>query len=52
MRTPAELITARDRVAKVLIKAGIALEVADPGAIEVADFGLSRLEETGLQIVL
>ncbi len=27
MRTPAELITARDRVAKVLIKAGIALRL-------------------------
>jgi len=47
-----ELIAARERAAEVLARAGIALTEAEIGAIEVADFGLSRLDETGLQIVV
>jgi len=47
-----ELIAARERAAEVLARAGIALTEAEVGAIEVADFGLSRLDETGLQIVV
>ena len=47
-----ELIAARERAAEVLARAGVALTEAEVGAIEVADFGLSRLDETGLQIVV
>jgi D-lyxose ketol-isomerase len=36
----------------MLAGAGIALTKAEVEAIEVADFGLSRLEETGLEIVV
>ena len=36
----------------MLAEAGIVLTAAERDAIEVADFGLSRLEEIGLQIVV
>jgi D-lyxose ketol-isomerase len=36
----------------MLAEAGIVLTPAERAAIEVADFGLSRLEELGLQIVV
>jgi D-lyxose ketol-isomerase len=48
----AEFDAARARAADVLVKAGVALTPAELDGIEVADFGLSRLEETGLQIVV
>ena len=43
---------ARERAAAMLADAGIVLTPAERDAIEVADFGLGRLEETGLQIVV
>jgi D-lyxose ketol-isomerase len=47
-----ELEEARARAAQRLEAAGIALTQAERNAIEIADFGLSRLDETGLQIVV
>ena len=47
-----ELTAARAKAAGVLTRAGIALTDSEVDAIEVADFGLSRLHETGLQIVV
>jgi D-lyxose ketol-isomerase len=43
---------ARQRTAEMLVDAGIALSPAEREAIEVADFGLGRLEEIGLQLVV
>ncbi len=43
---------ARARAAAMLAEAGVVLTPAERGAIEVADFGLGRLEELGLQIVV
>jgi D-lyxose ketol-isomerase len=52
MLTRDELSAARDRAAAVLIESGIALTPLERASIEVADFGLSRLEEIGLQILV
>ena len=52
MLKPEELATARAQAAVALARAGIALTELEVDAIEVADFGLSRLDETGLQIVV
>jgi D-lyxose ketol-isomerase len=52
MLTQAELDAARVRVARLLAEAGIAFTPSEMDAIEVADFGLSRLAETGLQGVV
>jgi D-lyxose ketol-isomerase len=43
---------ARDRAAAMLAAAGIVLTPAEREDIEVADFGLGRLEEIGLQVVV
>ena len=43
---------ARERAAAMLAEAGIVLTSAERERIEVADFGLGRLEETGLQLVV
>ncbi len=43
---------ARARAAAMLAEAGIALTDAERDSIEVADFGLGRLEEVGLQLVV
>ncbi len=43
---------ARERAAAMLGDAGIVLTAAERESIEVADFGLGRLEEIGLQIVV
>ncbi len=43
---------ARERAAAQLERAGIVLTPAERAAIEVADFGLGRLEEVGLQLVV
>ena len=43
---------ARERAAAMLAAAGIVLTPAERERIEVADFGLGRLEEIGLQIVV
>jgi len=50
--TREELTGAQDRAAAVLADAGIVLTPAERRAIEVADFGLSRLDEIGLEIVV
>jgi D-lyxose ketol-isomerase len=43
---------ARERAAAMLDEAGIVLSAAERAGIEVADFGLGRLEEIGLQVVV
>jgi D-lyxose ketol-isomerase len=43
---------ARERAAAMLADAGIVLTPAEHERIEVADFGLGRLEEIGLQLVV
>ena len=43
---------ARERAAAMLAEAGIVLTPAERDGIEVADFGLGRLEEIGLQLVV
>jgi D-lyxose ketol-isomerase len=48
----AELQAARTRAAEVLARAGVALTRSEVQSIEVADFGLSRLEQTGLELVV
>ncbi len=52
MLTQDELSAARDRAAAVLAESGIVLSPDERANIEVADFGLSRLDEIGLQIVV
>src|ERR1700722_7867704 len=52
MLTRKELAAARKRAAHIFAEAGIALTDAERSAIEIADFGLSKLEETGLEIVV
>jgi D-lyxose ketol-isomerase len=43
---------ARERAAAMLAEAGVVLTPAEREAIEVADFGLGRLDEIGLQLVV
>jgi D-lyxose ketol-isomerase len=43
---------ARERAAAELARAGIVLTAAERAQIEVADFGLGRLDEIGLQLVV
>jgi D-lyxose ketol-isomerase len=43
---------ARERAAAMLDEAGIVLTAREREQIEIADFGLGRLEEIGLQIVV
>ena len=43
---------ARERAAAMLTDAGIVLTPDERAGIEVADFGLGRLEEVGLQLVV
>ena len=52
MLTREELGAARERAAAVLAEAGIVLTPDERSAIEVADFGLSQLDEIGLEIVV
>jgi D-lyxose ketol-isomerase len=52
MLTREELAEARGRAAAALADAAIALTPAEVEQIEVADFGLSRLEATGLEVVV
>jgi D-lyxose ketol-isomerase len=44
--------TARERAAAMLADAGVVLTPAERESIEVADFGLGRLEKIGLQLVV
>jgi D-lyxose ketol-isomerase len=50
--TRRELQEARQYAAARLADVGIVLTAEEHDAIEVADFGLSRLEETGLQLLV
>jgi D-lyxose ketol-isomerase len=43
---------ARDRAAAMLAEAGIVLTPLEREQIEIADFGLNRLDEVGLQILV
>jgi D-lyxose ketol-isomerase len=52
MLTTQQRDAARDRAAILLREAGIALTRSESAEAEVADFGLSRLEETGLLVVV
>jgi D-lyxose ketol-isomerase len=52
MLTREEVADARERAAAVLAEAGITLTTVEAEQIEVADFGLSRLEQTGLEVVV
>jgi D-lyxose ketol-isomerase len=52
MLTAQQVEDARARAAAALAGAGIVLTPAERDAIEIADFGLSRLDEVGLQIVV
>ena len=52
MLTREELDAARERAAAALAEAGIVLTPDERSAIEVADFGLSRLDEIGLELVV
>lgn len=51
MITENELERARARAIEYLSRAGIVLTPAERANIEVADFGLGRLEETGLELI-
>jgi D-lyxose ketol-isomerase len=52
MLSNAERDAARARAADVLARANIAMTQSELDAMEIADFGLSRLDETGLEIVV
>ena len=52
MLTKEQVEKARARAKELLDRAGIVLRPDEAENIEVADFGLGRLEETGLQIVV
>jgi D-lyxose ketol-isomerase len=52
MLTVAQARSARERAIGILASAGIVLTPAERDGIEVADFGLSRLEEFGLEVVV
>ena len=52
MLTAAEKQAARERAAAVLAEARIALTEQELEAIEIADFGLSDLDRTGLEVVV
>ena len=51
MITPSELELARGRAARMLERAGVGARPDELETIEVADFGLSELEQTGIQIL-
>jgi D-lyxose ketol-isomerase len=50
--TQAEVDVARLRAAGVLAGAGIVLTPEEQAGIEIADFGLSRIDELGLEVVV
>jgi D-lyxose ketol-isomerase len=52
MGTRHEVTEARERAAAMLVEAGIVLTPHERETIEVADFGVGRLDEIGLQIVV
>ncbi len=52
MLTKEQIAEAQGRAADMLARAGIALTPAERANIEVADFGLGDLENTGLELVV
>jgi D-lyxose ketol-isomerase len=52
MLTEEQVARARARAAEMLAKAGIVLTLEEMANIEVADFGLGDLENTGLELVV
>ena len=52
MLTRQEVVAAQQRAAAVLAGAGIVLTDSEREGIEVADFGLGRLDEIGLELVV
>ena len=52
MLTPEEETEYRERAARLLDRAGIAVTDEERAGIEVAEFGLGEVERTGLQIVV
>jgi D-lyxose ketol-isomerase len=52
MVTREEAAAARRRATALLAGSGIVLTPEESDAIEIADFGLSRLEQTGLEVVV
>jgi D-lyxose ketol-isomerase len=50
--TRSDVLAAQERAAAVLAEAGVALTDTEQVGIEVADFGLSRLDEIGLEVVV
>jgi D-lyxose ketol-isomerase len=50
--TPEQIQDARRRAALMLEEAGFVLTDLERDSIEVADFGLSELEQTGLEVVV
>jgi D-lyxose ketol-isomerase len=50
--TRAEVEAARERAAAMLAESGVVLTPEERAGIEVADFGLSHLDEIGLQLVV
>jgi D-lyxose ketol-isomerase len=52
MLSNAEIEGAREQAAQALAAAGIVLTAEERAGIEVADFGLSRLDEFGLELVV
>ena len=51
MLTRAEIEDAQERAAAVLAAAGIVLTPTERRTVEIADFGLSQLEQTGLEVL-
>ena len=52
MLTQAEVDAARRRAAEILDSAGTTLTPEERDTIEIADFGLSRLDQIGLEVVV
>jgi D-lyxose ketol-isomerase len=52
MLTKAQIQNAQDKAIKMLDGANIALTAKERGEVEVADFGLNELEQTGLELVV
>ena len=52
MLTRAEIEAARGRAAEALAAAGIVLTAEERDGIEIADFGLSRIDQLGLEVVV
>jgi D-lyxose ketol-isomerase len=50
--TQAEIDAARERAVEALVDAGVVLRDEERAGVEVADFGLSRLEQVGLEVIV